>query len=42
MHDAADDPSSMQAYNNLSFSCQMPILPRYKKITLTVAGLFTG
>jgi len=27
MHEAADDPSSVQAYNNSSFSCQMPVLP---------------
>ena len=32
----------MQAYDNLSFSYQMAILLRYRKIKLTVADLFTG
>jgi len=31
MHDAADDPSSVQAYNNSSFSCQMSIMPWIQK-----------
>jgi len=45
MHDAADDPSSTLAVCKLISTClsvaRCQYCPRYRKITLTVANVFT-